>query len=246
MKTISKALSFVVTMAVVLLLSGCMASQTALSHHSLEVNTKMTNSVFLQPTKPSEKVVYLAVSNTSDQPSMNSLKPALVQDLRVNGYQVVNDPSKAHYLLQVNVLQAGKKQPSGKQNVVDGALSGGLVGGTTGALIDNANATDIAVGAVAGAAAGTLANTLIKDVSYTLTTDVQISERTTNDIHANTKSTVSNGSSSKTTLTSNNTTQWQKYRTKVISSAEKMNLKFDEASPQLVTSMAHTIAGIFS
>ena len=50
-----------------LFLSGCAASQVMISKRNLDVQTKMSESIFLDPVSPKLKVIYVEVRNTSDR-----------------------------------------------------------------------------------------------------------------------------------------------------------------------------------
>ncbi|MDA8229859.1 MAG: complement resistance protein TraT [Magnetospirillum sp.] len=121
-------------LAASILLTGCAATQTALSHHDLSVQTKMTDSIFLDPVPPNEHTIFVQVRNTTDQPQFTiegDLRDALV----AKGYTVVADPSAAHYLLQVNVLSVGKANPSAAQKSFLGGYGSAIAGAAAGAAI---------------------------------------------------------------------------------------------------------------
>ena len=46
-------------------------------------------------------------------------------------------------------------------------------------------------------------------------------------------------------LSSTETSDWKRYRTRVMSKANKVNLEFEEAAPDLVAGLTRSIAGIF-
>ena len=50
-----------------MLLSGCAASQTMITKRNLDVQTKMSETIFLDPVGPEQKVMYVEVRNTSDK-----------------------------------------------------------------------------------------------------------------------------------------------------------------------------------
>ena len=112
-------------------LSGCNAVTTAIEHRDLIVENKMTDTVFLDPVSSSQKTIYLQVSNTTDRQEFD-LATDLKQPLEANGYSVVSDPARAHYLLQANVLQVGKMEKSTMQQLFAGGFGGASVIGATG------------------------------------------------------------------------------------------------------------------
>ena len=116
------------------LLSGCAAVETAVEHRNLDVNSKMSSSIFLDPVSPDQKSIYVAVKNTSSQQNIG-LKDELKEALAQNGWSVTNDFSKAHDRVQVNILQVGKAKDA---NAVYASLSNGFGGALAGGLLGSA------------------------------------------------------------------------------------------------------------
>ena len=50
-----------------LALSGCAATSTAVAKRNLDVQTKMSDTIFLDPVSPDQRTVYVDVKNTSDK-----------------------------------------------------------------------------------------------------------------------------------------------------------------------------------
>lgn len=242
LKTVLRTVGFVI---VLIALTSCASSTAVLTKHSLDVRNQMSNSIFLQPVSPSQKVVYVGVHNTSDQPTLNGLGPVLKQDLIAEGYKVTNDPRKAHYILQVNILRAGKQEPGAMQNVVTGSVGGAVVGAGAGLIGGHGNGTDIAIGALSGAVAGTVLDSLVHNVTYTVLTNIQIQERLDHPMQQADKSVIQQGTNSTSVVTSNQVTNWNTYRTRMVSTAQRVNLSFEKASPMMIASMSQSISGIF-
>lgn len=232
---------------VALVLSGCGAMNTAIKKRNLEVKTQMSETIFLEPS--SERTVFLQIKNTSDK-DMSALQGKISNALRVKGYEVVNMPSMAHYWIQANVLKADKMDLRDAQGFLQGGFGGGgLTGMALGAGIAgyNSSATGGVLGAgLAAGLAGTVADALVEDVNYTMITDVQIAERTKNHTKVQTfnKATLKQGTSGSQVQTSTEMGDQHKYQTRIVSSANKANLKFDEAKPVLEEQLAKSIAGI--
>ncbi|GBQ81360.1 complement resistance protein TraT [Asaia bogorensis] len=171
--------------AFLLALTACSGLDAVSNHGQLDVHTHMSETVFLDPVPQNQKTVYLGIRNTSDYPELD-IRSALASALQQRGYTIMPDAMGAHYLLQANVLQAGKltKEQSSAllssnygqplQSLAIGAASGGLVGGLTG----NAGA-GLGVG-LGLAAASALVNYAYQDVTYAITVDIQLSERPAN------------------------------------------------------------------
>ena len=68
-----------------LLLAGCAATTTAISKRNLDVQTKMTESIFLDPVPADQRTVYVQVRNTSDKPDFD-IEPAVRSAIESRGY----------------------------------------------------------------------------------------------------------------------------------------------------------------
>ncbi|HEM6962631.1 TPA: complement resistance protein TraT [Legionella pneumophila] len=228
-------------------LFGCAATQTAFEHGSLQVSTKQSHTIFLDPVANTEKTVYLSVKNTSDEDI--NIAPQLKTALEQHGCKVVNNPNAAHYLLQANILKVGKMSIAASQSALGGgygsAIAGAVAGTAAGSLTNST--TGMISGGLAGGVIGLAADSLVKDVNYTMITDVQISERVGKGIKVNEefRSNMQNGSASVTSQTSTRDSQYQRYRTRVISNADKVNLKFTDARVPLEQGLVKVITGIF-
>ncbi|MFJ1269987.1 complement resistance protein TraT [Legionella lytica] len=228
------------------LLTSCAATQTALEHRNLEVNTKLSDTIFLDPVPPSQKTIFIAVKNTSEE-TLEIGKP-LAQALRNDGYRVVGTAYQAHYLLDVKIKEIGKMSRSASQKALGGGYGSALAGAGTGvALGAFGNSKTMLAGGIAGGIVGLAADSLVKEVNYTVITDVQISERVGKGVRVNERfnSSLQNGSASNTYQTSYKHSDYQRYRTRVVSNANKMNLSFAQARPALEQGLVKTLAGIF-
>jgi hypothetical protein len=243
MRLLKKLLAGLAVMSLV----GCTAMTTSISHKNLVAQTKMSDTIFLQPVPDDEQVVYVQVKNTSDQADFE-VTEKIKKSITSRGYQVTDDMAKAHYILQANVLKVTSMTPEEAKNVQDStfnsALSGGAVGAGVGALSGNGK-TALAAGLV-GAAIGTIADAAVKDITYVAVVDLQISERVAAGDAISHKSTskLKNGSS-ETVQNSSGDTQWKRYQTRLTATADKVNLKYAEAQPVLEQNVANSVAGIF-
>jgi hypothetical protein len=226
---------------------GCAGTTTAIQKRNLDVENKMSSTIFLEPAAPEDRTIFVQVRNTSDNAAFN-IENNVIQSLRSRGYLVTNDPKKANYMLQANVLSVGQIDKATRDQMAEqgfgGALGGGLVGGGIGALASG-HSDAMIIGALAGAAVGTILNTSFQDVTYSVITDVQVSERVKGKIASKTQTTLAQGTSSKTTSTSTKSSEWERYQTRVVSTANKSNLKLEEATPALVDGVSAAVAGIF-
>jgi len=221
-------------------LSGCGAIHTSVAKKELDVQTKMSQSIFLDPVAPEKRVIYVRVRNTSDKPSL-SVEYGIKQALSNHGYRLTENPEEAHYWLQANVLKAGRADKRADKSGASGALSGAAVGSTLGK-------GDGKIGmAIAGALLGTMMDASVKDIYYTIITDIRISERAKNGVtvtesdHSN----LTQGTSGNKRVSSVEDVHWKRYQTRIVSVANKANLKFPEAEPALVNGLVQSISNMF-
>lgn len=203
------------------LLSGCAAIGTAIKHRDLQTQTLMSKSVFLDPVPSREKTIFVQVRNTTDKPNFN-FKSQLINDLLVKGYRVKQDPSTAHYVLQVNILRVGRSSKTSAAEMMGtgygGALEGAAAGATTMAVAGN----HVLAGGLVGAVAGTVVDNLVTDVNFSGVVDVKITEKRPSYKGAH-----------------------KVYKTRIATTADKVNLDFAQAAPKLEAGLAHSISGIF-
>jgi outer membrane lipoprotein SlyB len=239
----------VVALSLALALTGCAATTTAISKRELDVQTKMTETIFLDPAPAVERTVFLEVRNTSDKPDFD-IEPAVRAQIEGRGVRLVDDPTEARYLLQANVLQAGKTSKGAAKDFFLGGLGSAALGGAAGGAIAGVKSDNTAVivgGAVAGAAVAAIADAFVQDVTYSVVTDIQVSERVQEgEVVTETMSAdLPEGSAGSRVLSSTQTSDWKRYRTRVMTVANKVNLDFEDASPAMVDGLTHSIAGIF-
>jgi hypothetical protein len=99
------------------LLAGCAATQVALEHKDLVVETRMSATIFLDVESRVDKSIYLDVRNTSGSDvAVELLVRALLEQ---RGYQVLPEAKDACYVLQANVLQVGLANSPALRNPPD-------------------------------------------------------------------------------------------------------------------------------
>ncbi len=223
-------------------LNGCVATHTAISKRDLDVQTKMSKTIFLDPVAEDKKTVFVQVRNTSGNPNFD-LQRSLNWELNNRGYTIVNNPDEAQFMVQTNVLQVGKANLNEVDSVLDSGFGGGLLGAAiTGASGGGSRA--VVGGGLAGAALGVALDAMTKDICYTVVTDVQISERTHATVKEKVNSHLSQGTHSNRVVTSTENSHWKRYQTRIVSSANKVNLQLEEAMPELAYGISNSIAGI--
>lgn len=233
------------------LLGGCAAVQTSIAKKDLDVQTKMSDTVFLDPVGPDRKVIFIQVRNTSDKPF--DIEQPIVSAIAARGYRITQDPDAAHFRLLANVLSVGKASPTAAEAAVANGWGGALLGGATGAAIGGAAGGwgGAGIGAAAGVAAGAIteviANAAVKDVTYMVVTDVEISEKAREGVivRQDSRQDANQGVGGARRQTSSEVTDVKKYRTRIVSTANKVNLDYAEAAPELTQGLVRSLSGLF-
>ncbi|WP_273759510.1 complement resistance protein TraT [Pantoea ananatis] len=230
--------------AACLLLSGCGAMSTAIQKRNLDVKTQMSQTIWLEPS--SNKTVWVQVRNTSDK-DMGDLYGLIGQDLQAKGYTLTSSPDAANYWVQANVLKADKMDLRQAQGFLSNGYEGAAMGAALGSGITayNGNSGGAVLGAgLAAGIIGMAADAMVQDVNFTMVTDLQISERSKAAVTTDNVAALSQGTSGVTLQTSSEQGNRLKYQTRVVSNADKVNLKFETAKPVLEAQLAKSIAGI--
>ncbi|GAB57065.1 complement resistance protein TraT [Rheinheimera nanhaiensis] len=229
-------------------LSGCGALHTAVAKRNLDVQTKMSSSIFLDPVEPEQRTVFVDIRNTSDKPEFD-LKPQVIQSLQARGYQVIDSPKRAHYWLQANVLQVGRSNARDTNSalaagpgVAGGAVTGYALHRATGGSSGGGAAIGAAVG---GAIVGTVVDAMVEDVYYSVITDIQIMERFEGVVSESSQHQLIQGDSGSTTSSYQRDSNMRKYQTRIVSFANQANLKWPQAEPELTQGMVRALAGLF-
>ncbi len=227
-------------------LTGCAATQLAITKRNLAVSTKTSATIFLDPVPDYQKTVYVQVRNTSGTPF--NIRPKLASQLRNRGYRVTTHLQQAHYMVQANVLKVSKMSETAAKKVMGSsfgsALAGGALGAGVGAIAGASGGSVAGIGLVTGTAAF-LVDNMVKDVNYVAVVDVQISERSRSAVSERTRSRLSQGTHASTTQRYSDKTHWKRYRTRVVGRAEKVNLDYSQARYPLEHHVSAAIAGIF-
>lgn len=234
-------------------LAGCAASQTMISKRNLDVQTKMSETIFLDPIGPEQKTIYVEVRNTSDKDNFD-LEGPIKAAMTKRGYRVTQDPKEAHYRLQANVLQVGKTDGMTAQAALHAGYGGEvtvgkLVGERVGAAAGGWTGADAGglAGSVVGGATELLAGSLVKDVYFSVITDIQLVEKAADgvDVRQDSQQHLVQGMGGAQQQTSSEITKFKKYRTRVVSTANKVNLDYEEAAQALTQGLTRALSGLF-
>lgn len=249
----SMLMRFTIGGVALMFLSGCAASSVMISKRNLDVQTKMSETIFLDPVGPDKKVMYVEVRNTSDKDNFD-LEGPIKEAMTKRGYRVTQNPEEAHYRLQANVLQVGKSDATAAQAALQGGYGGALAlgalaGGGVGAAAGGYKGA--VIGGLAGAAVGGLTEfatgSLVKDVYFTIITDIQLVEKAADGVivRQDSQQSIKQGMGGTQQQTTSEVTKFKKYRTRVVSSANKANLEYEEAAPALTQGLTRALSGLF-
>ncbi len=226
-------------------LSGCGAIHTMVKKRNLDVQTKMSETIFLEPRKKSDRIIYVSIKNTSDK-DLN-VKKKIIAKLKENGFKLTSDPAKAKYMLQANILQCGKSDLRTANSALDAGFGGAVVGATV-AGAAGASGRGMAGAGLLGGLASVIGDAMVDDTFFAMITDLQVRERpgAGEKVEQYGETNASQGTSSRVRQkVSGGKINWKTYRTRVMSTANKANLKFSEAKPKLEKGLIRSVAGIF-
>jgi len=237
---------------ILIMLNGCAAIQTSIAKKDLDVQTKMSDTIFLDPVDVDQKVIYLEIRNTSDKSNFDIQDP-VARSLQAKGYTITSNPKQAHFWLRANILSVDKASPTAAQAALGAGYGGALAGATFGATIGAAAGGWAgagyggAAGGLAGALVETVANAAVKDVTYMAITDIEVAEQAERGVIVKQDSLqdAKQGIGGSRRQTSSEVSDKKKYRTRIVSTANKVNLKYEEAAPDLTNGLARSISGLF-
>ncbi|WP_035495878.1 complement resistance protein TraT [Fusobacterium sp. oral taxon 370] len=231
----------IIFLSFLLMMVSCSTMHTVISKRNLDVQTKMSDTIWLEPAAANQKTVFVKISNTSGK-NLN-IEQKIVNTLSAKGYRIVNDPAEAKYWLQANILKVDKFNLDKDSGFSDAVLGAGI-GGVLGAQRSGGAYTALGWG-LAGAAIGTLADALVDDTAYAMVTDILISEKTGRNVQNSTRNSVKQGNSGTMTSSTSSSSNIEKYSTRVLSTANQVNLNFNSAIPILEDELIKVITGIF-
>jgi hypothetical protein len=235
------------------LLGGCAATQVVLGKKDLDVQTKTSTSVFVEPVSREQRTVYLEVRSGVMEFDRRAFAQFVRQQFAANdtGYRIVDDPAQARFQMLAYVLNLEKASPSAAELALNqGYLGEAVLGGATGAVIGS-NQGRTWQGGVIGAAAATgvaaIANAMVKDVTYMLVCDVSIREKAGKGVivrkDTQIDSKVSDAGSTQQRVSE--VTDKKEYRTRIVTTANKANLELSEAQSPMFNKTAYAMAGFF-
>ncbi len=240
----SKSVQLITLLFFSLYLGGCSAIYTSMAKSELHSETKVSKTIFLQPMAPEKRTIYVEIRNTSDQPGF-AIESQIKDRLRQRGYRVIDDPEQANYWLQANVRKVVEDDGQYGELALSKGFEGALTGGYIGSAFGDGSGK---VGAViAGALIGMAVEAGTSDVYYTAVTDVLVSVRAAQGevLHTQESQRVALGENGSRRIKSSGTTNMRQYSTRIVSTANKVNLQYEEAAFSLRNGLINSISGIF-
>ena len=178
-KQIKKYVIIAILLSGITSLTGCNTTTKLIKHGSLAVETKMSDSVFLDPIDEDRRTVLLQIRNTSDKSGLE-IEGKIRSAIESKGYTIVNSPKKANIMVQANILQVGRSTLENPFEAISGGYGSGLQGFATGAAIAGATGDSgrsmLGVGLITGIG-NTMLDAAVEVVNFTMITDLQISAK---------------------------------------------------------------------
>lgn len=240
---------YLLTMIVVSIsgLTGCNTTTKIIKHGNLQVETKMSDTIFLDPIEDDKRTVLLQIRNTSDKPGLE-IENKIREAIEGKGYRIVSSPKQANIMIQANILQVGKSTLENPFEAMTGGYGSGLEGFAAGAAIAGATGGSgrsmLGIGLLAGVG-NSILDAAVEVVNYTMVTDLQISEKAVGQlVNESSDASLKQGNSGYKKSTWEQKTNWKRYQTRIMSVAKKTNLKFEDAEPKLTEGLVKSISGL--
>ncbi len=252
MLNVKSLLSPVLVVSTLIILSGCAAVNTAVGKRNLDVQTKTSTAIFVDPVAPTKRTVYAEIRSSV----MEFDRKAFTQNIRQefaangNGYKLVDDPEQAQYHMNVFITSLEKASPTaaelalkqGYSDVGAGAMAGAVVGGSRGGT-----ATSLVGGGMLGALGTTAANAFVQDVTFMLVADVKITEKAHDGVIVRKDTQISAKVSDAGTSTQrvSEASNRKEYTARIVTTANQANLKLEEAQEIMFKKTAYAMSGFF-
>jgi hypothetical protein len=238
---------------VLIALSGCAAVETSIAKRNLDVQTKISTAIFVDPVKRAKRTVYVDIRSGVMEFDRNALANAVHKAFvgNANGYTITDDPDTAQYQMNIFVISLEKASPTAAERALKqgyrgdrgaGAMAGAVVGAEHGH-----SATSTVGGGILGAIGTTAANAFVQDVTYMLVADVEVKEKVHKGVLVRKDTQISSKVSDAGTSTQrvSEATNRKEYHTRIVTTAEKANLEMAEAQPLMFKKTAYAMASFF-
>ncbi|HEC19667.1 MAG TPA: conjugal transfer protein TraT [Gammaproteobacteria bacterium] len=253
MPAVKHLFRFLLVATLIATIAGCAAVQTSIAKRKLDVQTRVSTAIFVDPVKRDKRVVYVDIRSAVMEFDRNAFRKAIVEEFAKNGngYRITDDPDAAQYQMNIFVTKLEKASPTAaevalKQGYMGDVGAGAMLGASMGA--DRGHSASSTVGGgILGAVATTAANAFVQDVTYLLVADVQIKEKTRKGVIVRKDTQISAKVSDAGTSTQrvSEATNRKEYRTRIVTTANKANLELEEAQPLMFAKTAYAMASFF-
>ncbi len=251
-------MKFLGAVALAWLLTGCAAAQLSLEKQAVDVQTRISTAIFVEPPSADRRTLYIELRSGVEAFPRAAFNQYVTESLSEGGqeYQLTDNPEEADYYLLVSVFNLEKASITAAEKLVKEGY-GGSVSASMFSLLEYADLSDsdgaedflkllgaaIIMGAIEGAV-----NASVSDVRYVLVADVEVREMAADDVvvRKDTEVHLMQGDTGATDLITSEVVTHTSYRTRIVTSANKANLTLEEAKDTMFQQMAYAIAGIFA
>ena len=246
-----KLVGAVLTLLALLQFTGCAATSTMLGKRELDVQARTSTAIFVEPVPREKRTIYVDVRSGVMEFDRRAFKTFLKEQFVENndsGYRIIDDPDAAQFRMVAYILNLEKTSPTAAKKALGEGYRGGAVaaGAAIGAVTTNRWGGAVG-GGVLGGAMELVSGSLVKDVTFMLVADIQIQEKAKKGVYVRKDSKIdakiSDAGSSRQTFSEVGTRK--EYRTRVVTTANKANLKLEEAQELMFKKTAYALAGFF-
>jgi hypothetical protein len=242
---------FFVIGLLVTVISGCAAVHTSIAKRNLDVQTRISSAIFVDPVSREKRTVYVNIRSAVMEFDRRAFKQFVIEEFNHNdnGYRVIDNPEEAQFHMSVYVTKLEKTSPTAAEKALHRRGGGDVMGGVIlGANIaSDSRGRGSVGGAILGAIGVTAANALVQDVLFLLVADVSIKERSAQGVivRKDSKLSTKEGDSGSTTQRASEATDLKEYRTRIVTTANKANLVIEEAQPLMFQKTAFAMSSFF-
>ena len=173
-------LPIMIMMVATLLLQSSCTSIMDPEAAELKTNVKQLNPrAKVRPVSKKDMVVFVRYRNSSG--SVLDVRESVMNEIRSQGYRIVDDVDKANFTLVADLRYVGHKTHESYGHTIFGALIGAVAGAVIGHQIGDGGTTEQVVGGAAGAILGGIAGKAIDNrnriVTVDMVVDISLGER---------------------------------------------------------------------
>lgn len=253
---ISSGLKVSALSLVLFMLCSCAATRLSLEKKDLDVQTRTSNAIFLEPISKEQPLLFIDIRSGVMEFARGPFQEYVQQELIENGsdYRLTEDPDQADFFLMVSINNLQKVAPSAAEKAIKEGYGGQSLTHSLARATDFMefnNHKDL-LGAIAALIiVGTLEtaiNSSVKDTQYMLVCDVQVREKAKagTEVKSATEIELKAGDAGAEKLTTEEVSDTIKYQTRIVTTANKANLKLETAAELMFKKTAYAIAGFFA